>query len=149
MKIVVAATLLAASLAVPATAHADDVPTVDQVVAIMAELTDPDVPAANKGNIVSPGFSPDEAGPIDDHLNRMRAHGGILPLGLVVTDIQPAGNNHAGATLSTGGNARERTYARPIVLVDQGGHWLITHDSATDELDAFWRAASRRIPIVS
>jgi hypothetical protein len=47
MKIVVAATLLAASLVVPANAQADDVPTVHQVVAIMAELTDPNVPAAS------------------------------------------------------------------------------------------------------
>jgi hypothetical protein len=152
MKTVAAAMMLAAALsgvAAPAAAHADAIPTADEVVAIMAELTDPGIPAANKGNIVTPGFSPDEAGAIDDHLNRMLAHGGILPLGFVVSDIQPAPNSSAGATLATGGNARERTYARPIVLVDQGGHWLITHDSATDELDAFWRAASRRIPIVS
>jgi hypothetical protein len=56
------------------------------VVAIMAELTDPDIPAANKTNIVTPGFSPDEAGTIDDHLNRSRRN---LPLNFVVTDIHP------------------------------------------------------------
>jgi hypothetical protein len=68
MKIVVAAVLLAASLAgvtVPATAYADEsVPTVDQVVAVMAELTDPGRPAASKTDIVTPGFAPDEAGTI-------------------------------------------------------------------------------------
>jgi len=58
MKIVAAA-LLAASLAVPATAHADcgqdgqpacsgPVPTVDEVTAIMDEVADPNMPAANK-----------------------------------------------------------------------------------------------------
>ena len=63
----------------PATAHADcsdpdqppctgRVPMVDQVVGIMAELTDPNIPAVNKGDIVTPGFSPDEAGTIDNHL---------------------------------------------------------------------------------
>jgi hypothetical protein len=146
MKIVVAAMLIAVSITAPATAYADcgdpgqdrcagPVPTVDQVVAIMAELTDPDVPAANKGDIVTPGFSPDEAGTIDDHLNRMRSQ---LPPDFVVTDIQPAPNNLAGATVET-----RHTYARPIVLVDQGGHWLITHDSAMTESDAFWRAANR------
>jgi hypothetical protein len=78
--------MAAALIASPATAFADcgdpdqppctgPVPTVDQVVAIMAELTDPDKPAANKGNIVIPGFSPEEAGTIDDHLHRMDAHG--------------------------------------------------------------------------
>jgi hypothetical protein len=135
MKIAAAALLLAASLAVPATAHADDAPSVDQVVAIMGELTNPDIPAANKGNIVTPEFSPDEAGTIDDHLNRMRSQ---LPPDFVVTDIQPASNNLAGATMET-----RHTYARPIVLVDQGGRWLITHDTAMTELDAFWRAANR------
>jgi hypothetical protein len=29
------------------------------------------------------------------------------------------------------------------VLVDQGGHWLLTHDSATTELYWFWQAAAR------
>jgi hypothetical protein len=146
MKAVVSAMLLSASLTVvaaPATARADSVPTPDEVVAVMAELTDPNIPAANKGNIVTPGFSPDEAGTIDDHLNRMNAHGNILPLPFIVTDIEPAPNNLAGATLATTGTPRQATNPRPIVLVDQGGHWLITHDSAMAELDVFWRAASR------
>jgi hypothetical protein len=64
------------------------------VVGIMDKLTDPDVPAANKTDIVTPGFSPDEAGTIDDHLTRMRAFGrGLLPPLFHVTDIQPAPNN--------------------------------------------------------
>jgi hypothetical protein len=111
------------------------VPTVDQVVAIMAELTDPNIPAATKTDIVVPGFSPDEAGTIDDHLNRMRKQ---LPINFFVTNIQPAPNNLAGATVET-----QRTYPRPLVLVGQGGHWLITHDSAVAELDLFWRVANR------
>lgn len=151
MKTIAAAILIAASLAVPATAHADcgdpgqdpctgRVPTVDQVVDLFQQLTDPDIPAANKGNIVAPGFSPDEAGTIDDHLNRSRRQ---LPLNFVVTNIQPAPNNFAGATLATVGNPRQSTYARPIVLVDQGGHWMITHDSSVIETNAFWSAADR------
>jgi hypothetical protein len=99
MKIAAAAMLLAVSLvgvAGPATAHADcgdpgqdpctgPVPTVDQVVAVLNELTDPDIPAVNKTDIVTPGFAPEEAGTIDDHLNRMR--GPALPLHFVVTNI--------------------------------------------------------------
>jgi hypothetical protein len=42
------------------------------VVAVLDKLTDPDIPAVNKTDIVTPGFNPDEAGTIDDHLNRMR-----------------------------------------------------------------------------
>jgi hypothetical protein len=53
------------------------VPTVDQVVAIMAELTDPDIPDVSKIDIVAPVFDPDEAATIDNHLTRMRTFGGI------------------------------------------------------------------------
>jgi hypothetical protein len=142
MKIAVTGMLLAATLAAPATAYADDVPSVDQVVAIMAELTDPNIPAANKGNIVTPGFSPDEAGTIDDDLNQTNADG-LLPYTFVVTDIQPAFNNFAGVTVTVAGSFNQRSAPQPIVLADQGGHWLITHDSATTTLNNFWKNANR------
>jgi hypothetical protein len=155
MKIVTAALLLAASLAVPATAHADcgdpgqgpctgPVPTVDQVVAIMAALTDPDRPAASKTDIVTPGFSPDEAGTIDDHLHRMDGHS--LPLNFVVTDIQPAPDNLAGATVATNGwNFHMFGPPGPIVLVDESGRWKLTHHAAMSALDAYWYNATRFI----
>lgn len=150
-KLPALAPLVAALIACPATAHADcgdpgqdpctgPVPTVDQVVALFAELTDPDRPAASKTDAVTPPFSPDEAGTIDDHLNRMRRE---LPENFVVTNIQPAPNNLAGATLETDGWPRQNSYGRPIVLVHQGGHWLVTHDSAVAELDVLWRVANR------
>jgi len=153
-KLSIATTVVAALIASPATAYADcgdpgqdpctgPVPTVDDVVGLFDGLTDPDIPAANKTNIVTPGFSPDEAGTIDDHLNRMRRP--ALPLHFVVTDIQPAPNNSAGATLSTVGSPRQHSPDRPIVLVDQGGRWLITHDSAMAEMNVFWHTANRVI----
>ena len=142
MKIA-AALVLAASLAAPATAHADDVPSVDQVVAIMAELTDPDIPAANKTDIVTPGFSPDEAGTIDNHLTRMKVFGGILPLPFVVTDIQPAPGNLAGVLVGAEGSYRQTTPPGPAVMVNQGGRWLMTHDTALTAVNAFWANANR------
>jgi hypothetical protein len=156
MKMAAAALLAIASLAVAATAHADcgdpgqdpctgPVPTVDQVVGIMQQLTDPDIPAANKTDIVTPGFSLDEAGTIDDHLRRMNA-GGMLPLPFDVTDIQPAPNKFAGATVAVP-IGYHSTPPGPIVLVKQGGHWLITHDDAVTALDAFWYNANRRIVV--
>ena len=63
--------------------------------------------------------------------------GPALPEHFVVTDIQPAPNNFAGATLATTGSFHQVSAAKPIVLVDQGGHWLITHDTAMIALDAF------------
>ena len=69
MKSAAAAMILAASLSVPATAHADcgdpgqdpctgPVPTVDQVVAIMAELTDPNRPRREQDRHRHPRISP-------------------------------------------------------------------------------------------
>jgi hypothetical protein len=156
MKSAAAAMILAASLSVPATANADcgdpgqdlctgPVPTVDQVVAVLAELTDPGIPAANKTNIVTPGFTPEEADSINDHLNQQNQRG-LLPLDFVVTDIQPAPDHLVGATLATTGGYRHATNPKPIVLADEGGHWLITHDSAMAELDLFWYNATRYVP---
>jgi hypothetical protein len=154
-KLSVATTLAAALIASPATAYADcgdpgqdpctgPVPTVDQVVAIMAELTDPNKPAADKTDIVTPGFTPDETGTIDDHLHRM--DGRELPLNFIVTDIQPAPANLAGATVqSSGAWLRQWSQPGPIVLADQGGHWLITHDTAMRALHAYWVNATRYI----
>jgi hypothetical protein len=145
--------LTTALIASPATAYADcgdpgqdpcadPVPTVDQVVAIMAELTDPNKPAADKGDIVTPAFSPDEARTLDNRLRRMAAVQ-IVPLPFVVTDIQPAPDNFAGATLATTGSFHQVSKAKPIVLVNQHGHWFLTHDSAMTEMDAFWYNARR------
>jgi hypothetical protein len=145
-KLSVATTLGAALIASPATAYADPIPTPDEVVAILAELTDPGIPAANKTNIVTPGFSPEEAGTIDDHLNRTNTFG-YLPYDFVVTDIEPAPANQAGATVVTTGGYRHRTGPAPVVLVNQGGHWLITHDTAMTELDALWSATYRHIQV--
>jgi hypothetical protein len=147
MKTVAAAMTLAASVVVaPATANADAVPTVDEVVAVLAGLTDPNIPATNKTNIVTPGFSPDEAGTIDEHLHRMSVFAGLLPLPFAVRDIEPAPNNFAGATVNIVGGFRQNTGSRPIVLVDQGGHWLLTHDAAMNEMNAIWQTAERAGP---
>jgi hypothetical protein len=131
------AALSSALIASPATAYADEpVPTVDQVVAIMAELTDPGRPAASKTDIVTPGFAPDEAGTIDDHLNILNGRG-YIPFHFVVTDIQPAPGGTAGATVAAPHDFPYwSVYPCPIVLVNQSGHWMIVHDAAMVWLNA-------------
>ena len=116
-------------------------PTADQVVAIMSELTDPNIPAVNKGNIVTPPFTPEEAATLDHQLQVIE--GPALPLPFIVTNIQPAPNHYAGATVETGGNRYQHTWPTPIVLVEQDGHWKITHDAAMPELHEFWLNGSR------
>jgi hypothetical protein len=140
MKLAVAALLLAASLAVPAKAHAvcgqdgqpacsGPVPTVDEVTAIVNEVADPNIPAANKNDVVTPPFDDDQAQKFDNLLNIMRSEG-ILPIGFTVADIQPAPNNTAGATVSNLPTWRERAGTAPVVLVLQNGRWMITHETA-------------------
>ncbi len=158
-RLSVVATLTATLIASPATAYADcgdpdqppctgPIPTVDQVVGIMAELTDPNRPAASKTDIVTPGFTPDEAGTIDDHLHRTDA-AGLLPYPFVVTDIVPAPANFAGVTVTANGTFNQQSAPQHIVLSEHGGHWLITHDAAWTMLDHFWSNATRRKPFVS
>jgi hypothetical protein len=64
------------------------------------------------------------------------------PMNIVISNIQPAPNNFAGVTLAAY-NGRKTTPPSPIVLVDQGGHWLLTHDTAKATLDAFWASSNR------
>jgi hypothetical protein len=148
MKTIAAATILAASLAVPATAHADcgqdgqpactgTVPTVDQVTALMAELTDPDRSFADKNDAVTPAFTDEEVTKLDKELNYVRGNG-VLPINFTVTDIQPAPNNFAGATVANGTAGVVigiRAGIAPIVLVEQGGRWVVTRDAAISRVN--------------
>jgi hypothetical protein len=145
MKIAVGAMLLAASLVAPATGHADcgdpgqdpctgPVPTVDQVTAIMDRLTDPNVPAPDKSDIVIPPFTDNEFHKVDC----MTQHHLSAPW--IITDIQPAPNNFAGATVAVPAGFRTPP-PLPFVLVDQGGHWMTTHRSAMAMLDNLYRDA--------
>jgi hypothetical protein len=134
MKIVAAALLLAASLAVSATAHADSVPTVDQVMAMLGELTDPNLPSADKGDVVTPAFTDKQARVADAGLNMYRLFG-ATPFPFVVSDIQPAPNNMAGATVEDVGTFHTRGNIAPIVLANQGGHWMITRETAINRLN--------------
>ena len=146
MKTVAAALLLAASLAVPAIARADcgdpdqpactgPVPTADQVVALLSELMDPNKPNADKNDVVTPDLSPESIGYLDTYLDgRLNAHGDF-PYDFVVTDIQPAPNNFAGATVATHANGhRTATRPFPIVLVNQSERWLLTRKSAINSV---------------
>jgi hypothetical protein len=140
VKTVAAVVLLAASLAVPASARADcgdpgqdpctgPAPTVDQVTALLTELTDPSVPAEDKHDVVTPDFQPNNFGWIDSAWNPLGP--GFFPLDFAVTDIRPAPNNFAGATVATHANGHPSwSNPVPIVLVNQNGHWLFTLKSA-------------------
>jgi hypothetical protein len=142
MKIAAALLLAIASMVPGAVTHADcgqadqpactgPVPTPDQVMALLGELTDPNIPAANKNDIVNPAFTDKQARGIDAILNYCRTWG-MLPVPFIVTDIQPAPNNMAGATVSNPRTWHLRAGGGPVVLVNQGGRWLMTPETAYD-----------------
>jgi hypothetical protein len=107
----------------------------------MDRLTDPNVPAPDKSDIVTPGFTDDQLHKVD--CMNQRRPGGIW----IITDIQSAPNNFAGATVAKPPGWRVPP-PRPIVLVEQDGHWMITRKSAYGLLDYFYleMAASRSMP---
>src|ERR1700677_4056277 len=90
------AMMAAALIAAPATARADcggpdqpactgPVPTVDQVVALLSELMDPNRPNEDKNDVVTPDLSPESIGYLDTYLDgRLNAHGDF-PYDFVVT----------------------------------------------------------------
>jgi len=150
MKTAAAVLLLAASMAAPATAHADcgdpgqdpctgPVPTVDQVTALLTELMDPNKPNADKNDVVSPDLNPESIGFLDEYLDGKLNARGYFPYDFAVTDIQPAPNNFAGATVATHANGRPSwTRPWPIVLVNQSGRWLLTRKAAISLVSEVW-----------
>ncbi|WP_343709517.1 hypothetical protein [Mycobacterium sp.] len=65
-------------------------------------------------------------------------------------DIQPAPDNFAGATVAAPKNwPYPSVPPEPIVLVDQGGHWLVTHDAAMVFLNKMWSTSRHRfVPFI-
>ena len=155
MRMAAASALVATLIATPATAHADcgnpgqdpctgPVPTVDEVVAVLARLTDPNIPAVEKNDVVTPGFSPEDDDIIDTHLQQLSA-AGIVPLNFVVTDIQPAPDNSAGATVQTTGSFRQTSLPGPIALHRENGRWMLIHQSAASQINVIWHNGTRYI----
>ena len=103
------------------------VPTADQVAAALTKLTSPSIPYQDKADVVENGFTPDEGQQLDDQLGQLGTDG-KLPFAFIVTDIEPAPDNLAGATVAVTGPKSPYPRRLPIVLVDQGGNWLITHN---------------------
>jgi hypothetical protein len=140
-KLSFATTLATALIATPATAYADcgdagqdpctgPVPTVDQVTALLTELMDPNRPNTDKNDVVNPDLSPDNVGFLDKYSGALDSKGD-WPYDYIVTDIQPAPNNFAGATVVTRANGHaDISNPTPIVLVNQSGRWRIDRKAA-------------------
>ncbi len=150
-RAVIAAALVAAPVAVvtaaPGYADCGDpgqppctgpVPTPDEVAAILNRVLDPNLDMQDKSTVVTPGLSPEDENQIDAALGRLTLRN-YLPLDFVITNIQPAPNNYAGATVAA--SNLWRLPPTPVVLNRQGNQWKITDDTLTPLMYAIWHAA--------
>ncbi len=114
-------------------APAADVPSPDQLTAVLYSLADPAVPFVNKTGLVEGGLGPIEAHAADKRLQKA-AQNGQLPLSFSVANIAPAGPGAATADVTASGpQLAPRTMN--VKFVDLDG-WKVSRSSAMTLLQA-------------
>lgn len=113
---------------------AGPVPSPDEVAGILNQLTDPDTPDPAKSALVDGGLSSKKLAELDQRADKLDQCG-YIPMKFVVTDIEPAPNNYAGASVSV---PSPSIWPMPLVLVERDGQWLVTRDTLLKILDALW-----------
>jgi hypothetical protein len=120
---------------VPAPAPAANVPTAGQLTGVLNNLADPNVPFANKSNLVEGGISGTEAH-LADHEFKKAAKNGDLPLAFNVSNIQPgAAPGSATADVAVSGPKIPSPVTQNVTFVNQGG-WVLSRASAMELLQA-------------
>lgn len=105
-----------------------DMPTNDQLTALLNGLADPSVPFRSKSSLVEGGVGLIE-GRTADHLMANANQAGDFPLSFQIANIQPAGPAAATAAVTASGPKLAPT-TQMISFVDQGG-WKLSRSSAT------------------
>jgi hypothetical protein len=119
---------------VPSPAPAANVPTADQLTGLLNSLADPNVPFANKSNLVEGGISGTEAH-IADHELKKAAKNGDLPLAFNVTNIQSGAPGSATADVAVSGPTIPSPVSQSVTFVNQGS-WVLSRASAMELLQA-------------
>lgn len=109
------------------------VPTADQLTGLLNSLADPNVPFADKGNLVEGGIGKVEAHIAERKLSKA-AQNGDLPLSFSVANIQPAADGSATADVSVSG-PKLPTVTQSVTFVNQGS-WVLSQSSAMELLQA-------------
>jgi hypothetical protein len=112
-----------------------NLPTPDQLSSLCNQVTDPGVSYTTKNNLVQGGISPDE-GHVADHDLRKAYRDGNFPEQFNVTNIQPAGPNAATADVAISGPKFAGPVTKNLAFVNEGGNWILQHDSAIALLQA-------------
>lgn len=113
----------------PAPAVPGQLPNPDQLVNLCNQVTDAGTGYSTKNNLVQGGISPDE-GHVADHDLRKAYRNGNFPETFTVTNIQPAGPNAATADVAIAGPKFAGPVTKNLAFVNEGGNWILQHDSA-------------------
>ena len=120
--------------ALPPAAGAN-VPTPAQLTGLLNSLADPNVPFANKSNLVEGGISGTEAH-MADHELKKAAKNGDLPLAFNVTNVQPGtAPGSATADVAVSGPKLPSPVTQSVTFVNQGA-WVLSRASAMQLLQA-------------
>jgi hypothetical protein len=120
---------------VPAPAPAANVPTAGQLSGVLTSLADPNVPFANKSNLVEGGISGTEAH-LADHEFKKAAKNGDFPLAFNVTNIQPGTTpGSATADVAVSGPKIPSPVSQNVTFINQGS-WVLSRASAMGLLQA-------------
>lgn len=114
---------------------AQNLPSPGDLSSICTNFTNPGVNWGSKNGLVEGGFSSDE-GHMADHNLRDAYRDGKFPQSYNVTNIQPAGPNAATADVAITGPKFSSPVSQNLTFVNQGGGWMLRHDSALSLLNA-------------
>jgi hypothetical protein len=118
----------------PAPVPGASIPTAAQLTGLLNSLADPNVPFANKSNLVEGGISGTEAH-MADHQLKKAAKNGDLPLAFNVANIQPGAVGSATADVAVSGPKIPSPVTQSVTFVNQGS-WMLSRASAMELLQA-------------
>jgi hypothetical protein len=108
---------------------APPLPSPDQLANLCNQVTDPGVSYQTKFGLVENGISDDE-GHVADHDLRKAYRDGDFPEQFNVTNIQPISPNAVTADVAITGPKFAGPVTKNLAFIDQGGTWVLQHDSA-------------------
>lgn len=125
----VAPVVLNAPLDPPPAPGQPPLPSPGQLADLCNRVTDPGVSYETKVGLVENGI-PSGEGHVADHDLRKAYRNGNFPEQFNVTNIQPLPGNGAKADVAISGPKFAGPVEKTLLFVDQGGTWMLQHDSA-------------------
>lgn len=118
----------------PIPGPAANLPTAPQLTGLLNSLADPNVPFANKSDLVEGGISGMEAR-VADHELKKAAKNGDLPLAFSVSNIRQGDPGAALADVAVSGPKLTSPVTQNVTFVNQGS-WMLSRSSAMELLQA-------------